>query len=475
MVKKIIFILLGIAVFIIGSVSWDRNQPYYPREILQDAFSLEEEIPEAADIAYQNREGVLFTASAYRGRVQVLADLRISPRKVKKFIEQNGGTIVGQIPAAGIYLAKIHSGEESKLINRLFSEPWVRDAFPQYIWDPKANIMIDFGEYPLSIGSDQEGKSWYVKLPSVSSGQPAVTSRKEEGATHMDLVRFYQTGRMPVRIQSCIEKLECQQARAGVLAEYQLTKDVLNRFQNDAYIAVNLSLGPAVGGVYRYSEEIPEEKDEIVKNTRKAYGDFFASALQLFEGDYAPVKKTIAVYAAGNNGVNIGNTIPDSFEKSRLIMVGAIDESGAIARTSNYSMNPRHIIYAPSDLRVGTFSLGSQTSLAAPRISYLVDKILNQYPELVSQPEKLKNILFYAGDQKGKANVAIKKRILHKGREIEYFVIENPYSEKTLQNALRHARTELRLPPEDTKEAASPKVDVPVILPPEDTHGVILE
>ncbi|MFC2066979.1 hypothetical protein ACFLUO_08065 [Chloroflexota bacterium] len=76
-------------------------------EILKDAvWSLQH--GESREVTWVNQNGEKLQSRAISGEVQIIVDpAEMSPAEVKTLVSQNGGTIFAQLPAAGLYWAKV--------------------------------------------------------------------------------------------------------------------------------------------------------------------------------------------------------------------------------------------------------------------------------------------------------------------------------------------------------------------------------
>lgn len=426
--------------------------------ILKNSFppSKEISIPNEGAVTYKNRAGKSFTVPAYEEQILILVQPGTSHRKVNSLVKENGGKVISQIPATGIYLAEVRAGYEADFLVELLQEPIVLNAFPNPIESFKASVQIDFwteNDVPKGF-TDATGKTYYYVLPSEPGGILGLTADKSKGASHGDLVRYFILGKKFEKS----ERDECFFAAktcipAGFFNLYPMA-NIIESKRDDDYITFNLSFGPK--DTDENEKPLPPATiQELEENSLRGY-------LNILQSEGTGVEKTILVRAAGNSGTDLTEVfknLASATEKGqqaldRLIVVGAVDEKGKLLNYSSYSNNPKDIIYVPVKERVQTSLYGGKqllegTSFAAPQIMYLINQILDKYPELAKEPAKLKSILFSSSVAKLKAVVDSTGA----SHPLRYY-IEDPYDPKTIENALKVAgRLIAGLPAEEPREA----------------------
>jgi subtilisin family serine protease len=120
------------------------------------------------------------------------------------------------------------------------------------------------------------------------------------------------------------------------------------------------------------------------------------------------------VAAAGNNSENndikAQASYPASYDLPNIISVGASDNQDAPAEFSNYGHRSVHV-FAPGVLTLSTFPthlaeeeksepyiVYSGTSMATPHVAGIAALLMSARPELVGNPETLKNLLIATSD-----------------------------------------------------------------------------
>ena len=438
--------------------------------ITKGAFFLKDiPAPEEIQVTYKNKEGKSLTVPAYEGQIQILVSAGTSARQVKSLVVENGGKIIGQIPIAGIYLAEVLAGTQADVITELLQEPPVLNAFPNVPDMTYVSVQIDaWTENDTSYAyTDAGGKVYYHMLPPEPGGKFLFTTDKKKAATHGDIVRYFLRGKK----FEAGERDECYFTTKtcvpmGFFGVYPLA-EIIESKKQESYITLNLSFGP------KEFDEDGNKFDEAViqeleKNSLQVY-------LNLLEREFVMgLDKTILVRAAGNSGTDLTSVFNDLTSRTsraqealdRLVVVGAVDANGKLADYSNFSNNPKDMIYVPVKERTQSSLLDGKititgTSYAAPQITYLINQILDAYPQLVKEPKKLKEVLFHPSVAKLKSAVDPKTGRSHPLR----YRIENPYDQKTIKNALEAARRLLGLPRESVPEAESERGETESVVP----------
>lgn len=442
--QYIYLIILGILAIIAVSYFFNsNNRVYSPTDLLEDSFALKN-IPPAREtkITYENRGGLAVTVFAYEGRIKILTDPKVLPREIEAIVAENGGKIISQAPAVGIYLAQVPTGQEAKFISALLKEPAIENAFPNLALTENINIQIDNWEpssHPIAhLGL--AGKPYYMTMPAEPGGVFEMTDDPGKAASHGDVVRYFLSGKKYDLSEKnkCISNGQCLRMSFEDNSIKLITAIANNASENS--LIFNLSFGAR-------SNDLSEESIQEVKQNE------ISEYLNILSGQNFPGQdKTILVKSAGKGeGVDVTDVfnsrkISGHEGLNRLFIVGATDESGKIADYSDFSKNTKDIIYVPVKEKVKTGILTRDTvegtSFAAPQIAYLINKIVENYPQLARQPEILKEILF------DKAVVVRKKETImrkNKAVDIEYYLIMDPYSPATLKNALILARKKLGL------------------------------
>lgn len=386
--------------------------------------------PETANITFTNRNGETYTFPAYEGLVKVLTRDGVTGREMKFMATELGAEkIIGQIPSAGIYLIQVKPGYESEFISVMLSRTPVADAYPAFRLSLQSLVIID---------NFQDKKYHGQAVEYYASGKQKISSDAELNNC--------------LKIKRCVQHTWFGPAQSIYHALTDWKK------ANDPYHLFNISLGPN-------SEDQNGKKissDIIGMMNVKLLKEYLAVLKDKKNKEEAG--KSVLILSSGNENLNLDNALNDLTSENqltggkteaeenrqalnRIILVGALNEKGSeIAGYSNYSAgNQQNIIYVPVDGKVeGMEEKMFGTSFAAPQVAYLVDKILEKYPQLAKEPEKIKNILFSSEVSENDETFIKKERSV-------YRFIKNPYSLNTLSNALDTARKQLGLPvmPED--------------------------
>ncbi|GEM_PF-3522158 len=441
-VKKILIYsaltVVGVFILLLIIGLW-ANQSEGPALFYDSFLSKDLPLPKPVNVTFTDADGTTHKVPSYSGEIKLVVEEGATLDEVKALVEKHEGKIVGQIIEAGIYLVQVPAGKENDFIAAIVKEPKIIDAYPNFQFKQDNSVLIDgWKDSDLIKFTDLNGNVQYTTLPKEAGGVFGSTQDKNQAASHGELVEYFKQGKKPeavnkndcLKSQACIEKADSHGIIFGLL-------EALKTNREGNYITVNLSLSP--GG---------EQADSIKSVTRKSlYNRYFTELLRLLKTPDRGATKMIVINSAGNQSLDLTSVFKDLASRQvsldRLIIVGALDESGNIADYSNYSTNPKDIIYVPV---VGKIS---GTSFAAPQITYLINKILDEYPELAKTPEKLKEILFHQ-------SVATKEK--------EHYFIADPYSPETLKNALAAARDLLGL--EKIKEEVKQKEKLPSPPPP---------
>ena len=89
--------------------------------------------PEPVSITYSTKDNITLTVNAFPGQVVILSDRNTSSETMTNLINSNGGTVVAQIPNAGLYLAIIDPNILNSFLSAMYQSSMVIDAFPNGI------------------------------------------------------------------------------------------------------------------------------------------------------------------------------------------------------------------------------------------------------------------------------------------------------------------------------------------------------
>lgn len=448
--------IFTVLILVGGTLAFVGFQELRKGNLLYDAYFEEISTPKKVMVGYKNKEGQLLKVPTFDGIIAVLVEPGISLKRVRGLVSENGGKIIGQMPVIGYYVVQVNPGRESDFIQEMFQEPVVRTAFPHILLTTNVALEVDnWSDRLPAIFHDAAGNPYFILLPREAGGQFRLIDKIIQSATHGEVVRYFLKGKNvdPAEQEACQRSKECIQLK---LDRFDTIKDIgeaIDLHHNDPYITVNMSFG----GV---EEDLNGTSLPPGVVRERNFGFLFQYMNMLEQDTIRGIDRTILIHSAGNAGqdlthvFNVLKGMPNSYALDRLISVGAVDEQGKLLDYSNYSTDPRDIIYVPVKEKTitgfGPKQLLNGTSFAAPQISYLVNKVLEAYPELAKEPKKIKEVLFHSSVAKLKSAIDPKTG---KSHPLRYF-IDDPYDPQTFENALKVAkRLVAGLPAEETPQS----------------------
>jgi len=421
-------------------------------------------------ITWQDSQGRTIQSEAISGEVQIVADpWKTSLARVENMVSANGGTLFAQLPAVGLYWARVASGEEAAFIGALAGSAVY--AYPHLVTSPReltiptsllnnpsvmipaipgmvpGDVILEGAGPALDCSDDIEKDGnltgWYIlKTPDGSLAIDAdghfVTTRDPSlGATHADIVKYYSDPTMSyannvVVIPGANAANDFGTNPASDMAT--IAAVIQQKYAIGDPATINLSCG-----INEYTPLDTLSWETINQSNTAIY-------LQSLETELQPgvkgAKDAVIVHAAGNTPTNITSVLDKALKNHRtgagqIIEVGALDAAGNIAWYSNYSTSSGTMIYVPvtgttdhNDVNGVPDEVGG-TSFAAPQVKYLVDRIRENRPDLT--PDQIRQILF---DPTVAPLQTVHLPNPHAGETAKVPVIENPYDPKVLTAAL---------------------------------------
>jgi hypothetical protein len=107
-------------------------------DLLAGSFNNLTNYPTPTDITYKTIDGITITESAYPGQVMIIANANATSSIITQLITSNGGTVVAQIPNAGLYCATIDPNTLNTFLSAMYQSSYIGDAFPNGVND--ANV-----------------------------------------------------------------------------------------------------------------------------------------------------------------------------------------------------------------------------------------------------------------------------------------------------------------------------------------------
>ncbi len=434
---------LVLLIVLFGGYFWFFGWPYHATDLLTDSFVREPQNSKEVAISFVDNDEAIVRVSAYEGQINLLAHTWVSPKQIESLVRKDGGEIIGQFPTVGKYLISVVAGTEAEFIAKILMDPGVIDAFPRLVL--RANRLVIIDEWT----TDPDQWEPYVTLPTTPGGNFGETTDPKKAASHGDIVRYFLNGKIVGTddFKKCLTEKRC-----GDMYEWGVELKIITANKDQKFILVNASYGSDVTGL-----KLKEGSKEFADAVNNAQTIFSKANFLNILGTSADSAKHISgkmfiVNAVGNDGANLTPSMEKLKKEKgwdRLISVGAVDKNGNILAYSNYSTNPKDILYAPVTDKVkgidGKYSILDGTSFAAPQISYLLKEVLKKYPQLAQNPKLIKQMLFDTSVATKKESYVITKA--GAGRLVRFYIIEDPYSPKTLRSALAVATKLLGLPP----------------------------
>jgi hypothetical protein len=119
-----------------------------------NAFAFLGEYPEPQIVSYTRKSGGSAQTLAYPGQIELYVSPGTSFAAVRTLVEANGGTVIGQMPSVGYYLAGIAPGSEQTFTAAVYANAGVLLAVPNIVLGSAAVDLSDRlgpgGELPLA-------------------------------------------------------------------------------------------------------------------------------------------------------------------------------------------------------------------------------------------------------------------------------------------------------------------------------------
>jgi len=145
--SKILFTLI-MMIGVLLMLTWsckkkdDNNNPA-SLNLLDNSFDSITTYPPPSKLTYTSKDGAVVTENVFPGQIVVLVSTT-SYSTVTQLIKQNSGTVVAQIPNAGLYVATINTNSVNTFLSAMYQSSIVVDAFPNSVVVGRG-IMNHFG------------------------------------------------------------------------------------------------------------------------------------------------------------------------------------------------------------------------------------------------------------------------------------------------------------------------------------------
>lgn len=103
-----------------------------PGSILDNSFDSITTYPQPSVLTYTSKDGTVLTEKVFLGQIVVLVNTT-SSATATQLIKQNSGTVVAQIPVAGLYVATINTSSVNTFLSAMYQSSIVVDAFPNSV------------------------------------------------------------------------------------------------------------------------------------------------------------------------------------------------------------------------------------------------------------------------------------------------------------------------------------------------------
>lgn len=394
---------------------------------LADAFSFSGPYPKSDLVTYTNRDGQIQTVVAFPGQIfLVVPPDAIDAAAAAALIQANRGTVIGQIPKAGLYWARVAVGTESDFIGALQPNPAVVLVVPDA---PLETLDANATPLPIPLRGDPS-RYPLLPLPGALTAQIDVFGGQDLndcGLTHGESVN-----RLLARNDQTVTAYEF----GGALREgehgfaqsngedvgYGIARMAAGALQKGQKLIVNVSLGAKSPNDGQNREQCESDPANALctsgegnyagwKTNKFAFWVGIASELQHMPDDLRD--NTLVVLSAGNSGLNLTREIgllrsffPKAFD--HMLIVGSTQSIETEPGTWSESVYPNHnhsycldenalahacgdgdasMIYAPGvDVSIpGTNGCRlNGTSFATPQVANLAARLARKYPNLTT-------------------------------------------------------------------------------------------
>jgi hypothetical protein len=378
-------------------------------DILDQAMNFGGPHPTPAPVTYDDKSSQALTTLAFPGEIfLVVSPTAMNLSAATSLIQTHGGTVIAQIPAAGLYWVQVGVGTETGFINVVQGNPAVIFAGPNVpLTGSQANQPVDLSEATSTTPLIPSGPNDLIAQFDLFSFAPAidvcglahgfgVNGFLEQGGLGAMLYNMNLKGLFEGKGLAEPSDLGVGLARAAEGALSQRQK-----------LIVNMSLQPKnqpndgrnrqICETNQFDTNCSGDGSQLVGNYASWKSDESAFlvgiASQLHNMPDNLRNNTIVVISAGNSGLDLTNEIMRIRERlpralPHMLIVGSLGTNGQPFAGHNHSTSPTDMLYAPGVNVVvpGTGGcLSNGTSFAAPAVANLAARLAQQFPELTSE------------------------------------------------------------------------------------------
>jgi hypothetical protein len=154
--------------------------------VLAGALNFTGPYPSPGTVTYVNSTGTTVTVNAFPGQVMVYFSTTVSQGAAEAAVSGNGGAVIGRIPLAGFYLARVAEGGEAAFIAAMRNAAGVRDALPNLaLADEAVVINEDYVTQPIPLPINIIGP---VVIDSGQHGRQVIDAAAANGTTVPNLI-----------------------------------------------------------------------------------------------------------------------------------------------------------------------------------------------------------------------------------------------------------------------------------------------
>jgi len=231
-----IYPMLVIWLMLLTTVSCNKKNEGNPSatDLFENSFDHTSTYPAPVEVVITRSNGTQLTATVYPGQVVVLASDATSTEVVQR-ITQNNGTVLSQVPNAGLYLASIEAAGLQTFLTALYQSSAVSDAFPNAVVQGKG-YLEQCGA--ISVNGD---KNSLIQTVDVSADMGC-----SDHIYHKDAVaEVAAVGGLDVHVNDVtVYNPQTEQAGADAYKSMQKILELLNySYQHQLPVIINLSLG----------------------------------------------------------------------------------------------------------------------------------------------------------------------------------------------------------------------------------------
>jgi hypothetical protein len=382
---------------------------------LSGAFNFAGPYPAPALVTYTDNAANTLSVLAFPGQISLsVSPSQINAAGVAQLASDNNGTVIAQIPGAGLYWIQVTPGSEGAFITAMFANSAVLDAAPNIPQvATQSSSVVDLSNatstVPILLGTNRVAKfDFFQNSQPVCNGShgaavDAILNLNGVTASEFDISQPNPMTMLNVNGQMVTLGSESDWLTGvGRAAE--------GAFQEGHRLVINLSLGSAAipdDALDRGDcEGAPASFDHCSITNGGTYASWKAAeggllglvAQELQNMRPELLDNTLVVISSGNAGLNLTNEIlaiqskyPNGF--AHMIIAGGMDQSGQPSHNFDFSNtpttppDPTQIVYAPAtDVTIpGTGGCtATGTSFAAPAISNLAAQLAYQFPTLTT-------------------------------------------------------------------------------------------